>query len=132
MKTHALTLLEKIECLLYAISIQARFALPSIQKATDEERLFWRNVLELSGLNDNKFDFHELVLEVKFSRYIKEMEIEAFGETITLVEKPRAWSSRKIRQDHFHDKILEILPSINEMLAARENRTHIIRGQPVD
>jgi hypothetical protein len=128
MKTHALTMLEKIECLLYAIYIQSRIAMPSIQKATDEGRLFWRNVLALSGLNADKFDFHELVLEVRFSTYIE--EIECFGGHIVTISKPRSWSSGKIRQDLFHDKIPQILPQINEMLSGLESPTYITRGHP--
>ena len=128
MKTNVLTTLQKIECLFYAIYIQSRIALPSIRMATDEERLFWRNVLELSGLNADRLDFNELVLQVRFSIYIK--EIRCFGVSITVVEIPDSWSSQKIRQDPFYDKIFEILPRINKMLSELKSPIYITRNHP--
>jgi hypothetical protein len=128
MKTLTLSTLERVECLLYAISIQTNVALPSIQNATEEGKLFWRNVLRISGLIADKFDFQEFVLEVKLSKYTE--EIECFGGHIAIIKKPHSWSSRRITQDPFHGKILEILPSINKMLSEQKSPTYITRGHP--
>jgi hypothetical protein len=131
MKTHILTLLEKIECLLYAVYVQSRIAMPSIQKASGSDSIFWGNVLNIAGLSFEKCDFQKFVVLAKASQHIEEME--HFGENMIVFKAPPpSWRGSKITQDHFYGKVLKILPSINRMLAALEKPTHIIRGQPID
>lgn len=99
MKLRTLSMLDRIECLLYAIREQNGTALPAIQNANQEQILFWKLVLSECGRKlFNIVDFDHFKRVVASSIIIEEIQIFSTDWILSFSRQPVAWDFANLRK----------------------------------
>ena len=99
MKPRTLSLLDRVELLLYSIREQNGTALPAIQNANEEQAAFWTRILREYGTKlFNIVDFYHLRRVVADSQIIEEVQIFSEDWILSFARQPVTWDFENLRK----------------------------------